>query len=486
MKNIESHSSVSTIGQTTRAEYDIGILFFNRARQTLESVLSFLDEDIQPDIVILDQGSSAEQRTLLSDALENRSNVRIISLPQNIGVAAGRNRLCRECLSDWILFVDNDITLNTRDGIALINLAVRDATEYDGIIPRIFNAHDDRFIERLRLTETPQGGLSEKILPGNEVTNIFPGGAVVLRRSVLLQHPYDERYFVGFEDYELALRTFHAKQPLELKALDEVTLVHKHLPVSNEPDVASTRVRYSDRLIRQSFQTLKEAYGGGLFNDWESWVADQRKGMLDGRPLASRALRDKVNVTIVADNPNSPLDDPASNRRRYEDNDVISTTVHCRGTHDAGVALKKILDSSPHVVHFMQRSSFLQLFQTPAFTHCASLMSLSESEILDRFCQSCITFSVGDPAFLTPADIEKFRPFYWLSDGYCITSSYLTEVCDRNSDCPKPAALILAGAEPGLCWLGFIRKTARNERPDGPNWRRLMIEKFYFGADRNS
>src|SRR6187399_925540 len=113
----------------SRAKFDVGVLFYNRAHQTLDCVLSFLNEDIQPNIVILDQGSVAGQRKLLTEALDRQPNIRFIDLVENIGVAAGRNRLCRECSAAWILFIDNDIILNTQGGVALLNSAVECADD---------------------------------------------------------------------------------------------------------------------------------------------------------------------------------------------------------------------------------------------------------------------------------------------------------------------------------------------------------------------
>ena len=107
-----------------RANFDVGVLSYNRARQTLGCVLSFLNEEIQPNIIVLDQGSATAQREFLEAALRSHPNVRLIALPENIGVAAGRNRLCRECSAEWILFVDNDVTLNTAGGVGLINSAI--------------------------------------------------------------------------------------------------------------------------------------------------------------------------------------------------------------------------------------------------------------------------------------------------------------------------------------------------------------------------
>ena len=127
------------------ADFDVGVLFYNRARQTLDCVLSFLQEEIQPNIVIFDQGSATEQRTFLHEGLSGHANVRFVGSPKNIGVAAGRNRLCEACSAEWILFVDNDMALNTRGGVSLISSAVEAADGIDAFSPKILNIHENRF-----------------------------------------------------------------------------------------------------------------------------------------------------------------------------------------------------------------------------------------------------------------------------------------------------------------------------------------------------
>ena len=74
-------------------------------------------------------------------------------------------------------------------------------------------------------------------------------------------------------------------------------------------------------------------------------------------------------------------------------------------------------------------------------------MRLNESDLLDLLCQSHITFSVADYLFLDQEEISSFRPLYWLSEGYCVTSPRLLDIYGRMSDYPKPSALILDGVD---------------------------------------
>jgi GT2 family glycosyltransferase len=135
------------------AKFDVGVLFYNRARQTLNCVQSFLQEDIQPNIVILDQGSASTEQMLLREGLSGYPNVRFVVLAENIGVAAGRNRLCEVCSAEWIVFVDNDMALNTQGGVSLISSVIEQADGIDAFSPRILNVHENRFADRLQLKE---------------------------------------------------------------------------------------------------------------------------------------------------------------------------------------------------------------------------------------------------------------------------------------------------------------------------------------------
>ncbi len=436
--------------QTTprsRANFDVGVLFYNRARQTLDCVLSFLDEDIQPDIVILDQGSAAEQRKRLDEALSGYPNVRVISLAENIGVAAARNRLSRECSSAWILFVDNDVTLNTPGGGALISSAVEHADNIDGFSPRLLNVHENRLVDRRRLTERNGRPTTESIGFDVATTNMFAGGAVILRRSFLLNNPYDERYFVGFEDFDLALRAFTSGHPLRLKSLDDVTLVHKHMPAVSGPDVESTRTRYSASLIAKGFDVLKTKHGGELFDDWKSWIANQQQEMIVSRRIAPRTPRDKINVTFVVDVPNWALDNVVRNLGLHIGDDHVLTVVYAQQDDNIGQALRRLVESSPDVIHIMWRADFRRLVCAAAVEKCAELMGLSETEVVDRLCQSHITFSVRDHLFLNEEDVDSWRPLYWLSDGYFVVSPMLFDIYARLSGYPKPAAIILNGVD---------------------------------------
>jgi glycosyltransferase involved in cell wall biosynthesis len=476
------------------ANFDVGVLFFNRARQTLECILSFLNDDIKPSIVVLDQGSAAGQRKLLEDALLLQPTVRFITLDENIGVGPGRNRLARECSADWVLFIDNDTVLNTACGAGLINSAVGHE-DVDGYSPRILNVHEDRFMDRLLIAGQGQRLRFDVAGPDVPITNTFSGCAVVLRRSFLLNQPYDERIFVGFEDFELALRTFTRQIPMRIRSLDDVTLVHKHMPVVSDPDVTATRMRYSSSDLRKSFDVLATQYDANLFRGWEYWTSKQQKEMLPARTVSPRPARDKIALTFVVDAPNSRSDNMVSNLTRSMSAVCNSTAVYTHSHDEPEQVLRLVIESRPDVIHFLWRPDISNLICAATVNRCAALMGLTQSGLVDLLCQSHITFSVSDYLFLDREEIGSFRPLYWLSDGYCVTSSRLFDIYRGIADYPKPFASIqdsveatrYHSAEPAepaesiALWQCFFEDVIRNSHPDARNWRRFMIEKFFLG-----
>jgi GT2 family glycosyltransferase len=474
---------------SARANFDVGVLFYNRAHQTLDCALSFLNEGIQPNIVILDQGSAPDQRKFLQRALGSHFNVRFVGLTKNIGAAAGRNRLCRECSSQWILHVDNDAALNTRGGVRLISSALEDTNGMDAFCPKILNLHENRFVDRLQLTEKNSCLVFSSAEPHVEITNTFATTAVVLRRSLLLDHPFDERLLVGFEDFDFALRAFTDGRPLQVGSLNEVTFVHKHMPVTSEPDIASTRVRYSIPGLAKDFDVLRTKYGGKLFHDWELWTASQQQQMIVSNRVAPRVPRDKIHVTFVLDIPNGLFANGVRNLHRHIGDDHVLTTVYTQHDDSAGHSLFRILRLSPDIIHFMLRTDVRRLLCPIAVKRCARLMSLTEVEVLDRLCRTHITFSVCDHLFMNTEDIASFRPLYWLSDGYCVSSPMLFDVYERISDYPNPSALILYSTDSwenrAPLWRHFFAETVEHAHPDASNWKLFMFEKFFLADPAN-
>jgi len=111
-------------------DYDvtIGIPLYNAApfiRRSLQSALAQSHASIE--FLIVDDGSSDESvavvRGLVHDSPRSR-DVRILSQPSNMGVAAARNRIIDEARGEYLYFMDSDDTISP-DAIALLMHAAR-------------------------------------------------------------------------------------------------------------------------------------------------------------------------------------------------------------------------------------------------------------------------------------------------------------------------------------------------------------------------
>jgi hypothetical protein len=335
------------------------------------------------------------------------------------------------------------LSTTTPGGVELISSAVGGTQDVDGYSPRILNVHENRFMDRLQIVEREK--LLQFDIVGTDVpiTNMFSGCAAVMRRSFLLNEPYDERYFVGFEDFELALRAFTRHNSMRVRSLDNVTLVHKHMPVISDPDVASTRTRYNLSHNANSFGVLKKQYNADPFGGWEQWTSKQQEEMIVSQRIVPRSIQEKIKLTFVVDAPNSTSDSIVRNLDQYINTTHVLNTVYTRAIDEPEQGLRLIIESCPDVIHFMWRSDFRKYVCAAAIKKCAVLMRLRESDLLDFLCRSHITFSVSDYLFLDQEEISLFRPLYWLSDGYCVTSPRLFDIYGRIPDYPKPSALLL-------------------------------------------
>ena len=90
---------------------------------------------------------------------------------------------------------------------------------------------------------------------------------------------YDSAMFVGFEDYELALRGIRT-QLIVCIPMQDIILDHYHTPArGNACDRDAVAVRYRVSLHEESIRQIRGRHGVEFFNDinWRKWVARQQR-----------------------------------------------------------------------------------------------------------------------------------------------------------------------------------------------------------------
>jgi GT2 family glycosyltransferase len=250
------------------------ILFYNKSDQTIECLESVIGANVN--IYILNNGSDKEHRIKLGRFVKKHNHITLIDVDRNLGVSGGRNKLITDTRERWLLFLDNDTTVKTKDWIDKVAAKSRSCTNTDVFIPTIFNSHENALMRRVVLDiDTISGAVSFRSTTENS-TNFFPGGASFVNRHLFERLGlYDEAMFVGFEDFELAIRAIKSGYPIVATFVPDIEIEHTHRYSSNRADKESARVRYDSRIIFSSHERVREKYGVVLDPDFGAWLDEQ-------------------------------------------------------------------------------------------------------------------------------------------------------------------------------------------------------------------
>ncbi len=164
---------------------------YNGERFIQKAIQSVLDQTRPADeIIVVDDGSTDSTAKIVG-----QYPVRLITQTR-AGVSAARNRAIAETRADWIAFLDQDDWYDARKLEAhQLTLAQGVVLSYSSVC-EVENGH-----ERMSLAVAPD--LIKKRLP---YENVFAPGAVIVRRSALLQAGSFNVDVKGCEDWELWVR----------------------------------------------------------------------------------------------------------------------------------------------------------------------------------------------------------------------------------------------------------------------------------------
>lgn len=250
------------------------VLFYNKVDQTIECLSSFLASGVA--LYVLNNNSDPEARAKLGQFASNHQQITIYDSPENLGVGRGRNYLIHHSTEEWLLFVDNDITMKTTDWLAKIGKYIDDHDEIEVFIPQMFNVHNNSYAQHLMVRINASVAEFSWVKKGTAATNMFPGGASFCKRSLFTRlGDYDAQMFVGFEDFEMGIRSVKMSEPIHAYIIDDIELVHDHRQLIHAADLAATKVRYDFDKIAASEARIIEKHGVVLDNDWRPWVKEQ-------------------------------------------------------------------------------------------------------------------------------------------------------------------------------------------------------------------
>ncbi len=288
-----------------RKRFAVLILFFEKARQTIECVKSFLPSGVR--IYILNNGSSERNSRVVERFCASFDQVTLFRSEVNLGVSAGRNFLIEKTDEEFLFFVDNDIVIKTGNWVDIALTAISAHPDAEAFAPRMFNVWENRFLPCFSI-DIVDNRMVYRYLQESECgpdtrLNCILGGASIVKRELFKRLGlYDSAMFVGFEDYELALRGIRT-QPIVCIPMQDIILHHDHTPArGNACDRDAVAVRYRVSLHEESIRQIRDRHGVEFFNDinWRKWVARQQRMLVPAHPLAAAWSRCIKKIKSIA------------------------------------------------------------------------------------------------------------------------------------------------------------------------------------------
>ncbi|MBR1767981.1 MAG: glycosyltransferase family 2 protein [Prevotella sp.] len=151
------------------------------------------------EILVADDGSTDKDVVRQNSAISQWSHCRYLRHTDNIGRAAIRNLLVRTAQYEWLLFIDSDMTLVRPDFLARYLLA-DDADVIDGGVAIGGEAETLKGNLRYRYEKSAEHEHTVEIRRNSPYRD-FHTANFLIRRDLMLGHPFDERFrCYGYED----------------------------------------------------------------------------------------------------------------------------------------------------------------------------------------------------------------------------------------------------------------------------------------------
>jgi glycosyltransferase involved in cell wall biosynthesis len=151
------------------------------------------------EILVGDDGSTNHEVVSENRQIDQWAHCSYLVQPQNTGRAAIRNRLAREARYDWLLFVDSDMTVVRPDYIGQY-VAQDNADVVDGGVT--IGGDAEVLKQNLRyLYEKASEHEHTAEMRQKKPYQDFHTANFLIRRDLMLSHPFDERFrYYGYED----------------------------------------------------------------------------------------------------------------------------------------------------------------------------------------------------------------------------------------------------------------------------------------------
>jgi GT2 family glycosyltransferase len=185
---------------------------YNGEQYLKESLTSvFSQREKFQEIILVDNASEDKSLEIVRETFPD---VNIIELRSNQGPGSARNVGFKTASCDRILFMDNDVKLSPACPDLLMQ-ALDDYPHAAAAMPRIVNDNNHQIIQFdgadchflghiiLRNNNQPLDVASQKT---NKIGSLVTACFIVDRRKFVCEEPFDESFFIYFEDHDFGIR----------------------------------------------------------------------------------------------------------------------------------------------------------------------------------------------------------------------------------------------------------------------------------------
>ena len=255
------------------------ILFYEKPNQTIECIKSVLSSNVP--IYVLNNGSSQSARQELERFCKEYKQIKIFESDDNVGVGPGRNYLVKHTNEEWLLFIDNDIVVNTQDWLQKFANHILQFTDIEVFIPRLFNVQDGYYDIHPPFKVVGDCVIRDRKFV-NDFTNKFPGGASFVNRKLFDRLGlYDYKMFVGLEEYELCIRGIRLGEPVKARNIYDIELIHDHRQSARKEDRETVLVRHNVNHIETSLKRIIEKHNLNIEGNWRDYAAESIEKFLN-------------------------------------------------------------------------------------------------------------------------------------------------------------------------------------------------------------
>jgi GT2 family glycosyltransferase len=228
------------------------VVTFNRPADLFDLLQSVAEQGSAPDVLeemlILDNGTSVDY-TQCWDFVKRHPElpIRVLRSDENIGAAAGKNRIMREARGDAFLILDDDVVFATsRDLASLASVLEKDffREAKAGIVQFRVVYHDTKEPQRSAYPSKRRGPARNSEF----LTGFFAGCATLMRKEALDRVGlYPEEFAIYMEEYDLGYRMIDAGYSIGYDP--SVTIEHKESREGRLPDDRKLRQQWVNKSV---------------------------------------------------------------------------------------------------------------------------------------------------------------------------------------------------------------------------------------------